>query len=742
MSGKSGVVGGNIRIGWKDDESSFLRVPRTVLTEAQVEKLFEIEPGTVDYLVDEFGEVIWPDDWAMKCQNKPWTYCIVLKDEVEVEDVTEDPRYQGGAALVVSHVPLRVTAVDLEAWIRCGLDQDDRDYVNTMARILTTEEEAEKNERRMKRVPQKQFRDVNGHPFSEEIDAQKRHELAEELEEKGENLKKQLAAYVAHCAKVQKLKRRTEDVQLEQTATDDKRGTATWAAVLTSLRALDLSTLAVQKKDWSNVQLCVRDSDLNPRPWSHVVAHMGRQGKDIPDELKELETNMRGVRFSRQRHGHGCYIGEHMEVFDGEWFRDKKHGSGKQFSKFGDFEGTWVDNRIVGPGSVKFTNGDAIKGAFDVNKQHEFSHLDPARYNSGIPQGECAIQFTDGSMYTGEMRDGVVHGEGKYVDAGGDVYVGQFVKGLRHGKGRQITAKGEEWDGEWRDDEPHRYCYHRDRVGGEYLGHWDRGWKAGRVVEKQKNGDRYIGFLQDGMKTGRGKYVYGKVEEEWDHATERLNLKHDHVYEGEWRAGRMRGRGMHQTYDRKRGAVKHTWFTTFAHSETRYPLLMGLQPVADKYERRWRRSGIRAVAEAAAARVKLEKRFKRLFKSQRVIAKKMLREAALALASEQEQMDVEIDTLSRMKERRDRIRHAHAAAKMTMMNQNLDDEDEIGKELDRLQEQKRNMRGIDAARIFSDAARKSGEMARRLNARAARNVQSVDGAMAMLAGPAEHSIAT
>ena len=503
---KTGVVGGNIRIGWKDDPSSFLRVPRTVLTEKQVEKLFEIEPDTIDYLVDEFGEVIWPDDWAVKCQNKPWTYYIVLKDEQEEgADVTEDPRYQGGNALVLEHVPMRVDAGDLEAWLRCGLDQEDRDYVNTMAQIRVVEEEMAKNEKRLKRVPQKQFRDVNGHPFSEEIDAQKRRELAEELDEKGQNLNKQLAAHIAHCAKLQKLKRRTEDLKLERTETDEKHQTATWHLVCVSLRALDLNTIVMHKKNWIEVQLCVRDSDTNPRPWAHVVPHAGRQGKAVPEELVPLEVNMRGVRFARQRHGHGCYIGEHMEVFDGEWHRDKKHGKGTKFSKFGDFEGTWDNDRIVGPGVIKFVNGDEIKGRFDINAQHALSHLDPARYNSGVPQGECAIQFTDGSMYTGEMRDGVIHGAGKYVDASGDVYVGQFKRGLRHGKGKQLTTKGEEWDGEWRDDEPHRYCFHRDRVGGEFLGHWENGWRAGRVVEKLPNGDRFIGFLQDGMRTGRGK---------------------------------------------------------------------------------------------------------------------------------------------------------------------------------------------------------------------------------------------
>ena len=133
-----GNVGGFIRVGWKGDDSSFLRIPRSVINEEHVEKLFDIKKGNVDYLIDEFGEVIWPEDWAMRCQNKPWRYFIILKDAVEPDDVGEDPRYQGGTILVLEHVPDRVSESDLRAWLRCGLDTEEKEYMTTMERVQKT----------------------------------------------------------------------------------------------------------------------------------------------------------------------------------------------------------------------------------------------------------------------------------------------------------------------------------------------------------------------------------------------------------------------------------------------------------------------------------------------------------------------------------------------------------------------------------------------------------------------------
>ena len=231
--------------------------------------------------------------------------------------------------------------------------------------------------------------------------------------------------------------------------------------------------------------------------------------------------------------------------------------------------------------------------------------------------------------------------------------------------------------------------------------------------------------------------MYGSVEEQWDKRTERLSLEYDHCYEGEWRAGAMRGRGIHTSMDRRTGMTCRTFFTTFQRSKKRYPQLMGLRADIAKHARRWRRSRVRVAAERAAARRKLERRSRKEFKQTRILARSALRVEAEQLALKQEQMDMEIETLAKMKERRDRIRQAHVAAgtnKGSKAGTAVDEEDEIGQELERLLRERRgNGGGIDARRIFEDAATKASALLRKSDARQAKNMKAAADAKAAAA---------
>jgi hypothetical protein len=53
----------------------------------------------------------------------------------------------------------------------------------------------------------------------------------------------------------------------------------------------------------------------------------------------------------------------------------------------------------------------------------------------GMPHGEGALNFPDGSKYVGEMKDGRVTGTGRYVRADGEVLEGTFLNGALHGFG-------------------------------------------------------------------------------------------------------------------------------------------------------------------------------------------------------------------------------------------------------------------------------------------------------------------
>lgn len=111
------------------------------------------------------------------------------------------------------------------------------------------------------------------------------------------------------------------------------------------------------------------------------------------------------------------------------------------------------------------------------------------------------IEYTDGSVYTGEVLNGKRHGKGKMVWRGGDVYEGDWVNDKRTGKGRYIWGRnskcaGDVYEGDFVDGEP---CGR-----GKYIWGWNTEWA----------GDVYVGDFVNGKRTGYGIYTYacGEVE--------------------------------------------------------------------------------------------------------------------------------------------------------------------------------------------------------------------------------------
>jgi hypothetical protein len=53
--------------------------------------------------------------------------------------------------------------------------------------------------------------------------------------------------------------------------------------------------------------------------------------------------------------------------------------------------------------------------------------------------------FDDGSVYAGELKDGLRHGHGVMMWADGDVYNGQWQNDERHGHGHYTYAHGDQY---------------------------------------------------------------------------------------------------------------------------------------------------------------------------------------------------------------------------------------------------------------------------------------------------------
>lgn len=117
-----------------------------------------------------------------------------------------------------------------------------------------------------------------------------------------------------------------------------------------------------------------------------------------------------------ERHGKGVWK-SHDQSYEGEWFRDARHGRGKQ---------SWTDGRLY-------------EGQFRMGKFHGFGRMEWI-----TPEGPMA--------YEGQYRNDLKHGEGRYAWPNGCMYNGQWVDGARHGSATVTNSHGDSRQGVWNAD--------------------------------------------------------------------------------------------------------------------------------------------------------------------------------------------------------------------------------------------------------------------------------------------------
>lgn len=118
------------------------------------------------------------------------------------------------------------------------------------------------------------------------------------------------------------------------------------------------------------------------------------------------------------------------------------------------------------------------------------------QYQSGLSAtvGGGSVRYSDGSVYSGAMKDLLKNGFGKLIFADGSVYEGNFKDGLYDGLGELIYKDGTHYIGAFRAGKYESY----ENENGEKLG--------GRLV--LSNGTSYQGHFLNGEFSGEGKIVY------------------------------------------------------------------------------------------------------------------------------------------------------------------------------------------------------------------------------------------
>ena len=252
----------------------------------------------------------------------------------------------------------------------------------------------------------------------------------------------------------------------------------------------------------------------------------------------------------------------------------------------------------------QFKNEEVNEEVIKMPKETEFHHEDELKPISEFPKmiplvlaaytkfGEFSVQasadeessktlgpfeLSDGSVYQGQMLNGLREGRGKQQWADGSFYDGYWKNNYADGFGRLIHSDGEMYEGEWKNDKAqgNGTFYHVN--GTKYTGEWLDDKQHGKGLEIWPDGARYEGLYSHGKKNGYGEYLWA------DGSTYNGNFVHNNIdghgkytwpdlrlYVGDWKINEMHGKGVfiwndgrkyegEYVHDKKHGYGVFTW---------------------------------------------------------------------------------------------------------------------------------------------------------------------------------------
>lgn len=273
-------------------------------------------------------------------------------------------------------------------------------------------------------------------------------------------------------------------------------------------------------------------------------------------EVQNLLT-IRGIYNGQMRyglmHGHGSFmqtapfgLPSEMLTYEGYFCMDRMHVSGYITYRSNDYyKGEIAWDQPKGHGVLyKASRLVTLKGVFNGmvlvdDQEGELVYADQSVYKGLLqnnqPQGYGILQYSDGSVYTGNFDkgdrsghgkllrevDGVVmhlyegqwyenvfHGEGEEKVSGEYHYKGSYHMGSRHGNGKFEDLKnGTTYEGEFKNDKFSGLGQLIHNDGSSYRGEFKAGVKEGFGVQEYPDGSSYDGQWANNKRHGEGLFI-------------------------------------------------------------------------------------------------------------------------------------------------------------------------------------------------------------------------------------------
>lgn len=169
----------------------------------------------------------------------------------------------------------------------------------------------------------------------------------------------------------------------------------------------------------------------------------------------------------QQRSGSGKAIYANGDRYEGEFFEDKKHGSGQY---------TWISkgkseaDKLVEKEMKIHYEGGFLEKSIDAVVT---AIAEKFRLSRHIVAG--IVEYGYSPCYHGDYVRGKRTGQGIMKNKDATLYKGEFLENKREGQGMFYYLNGDIYSGNWKADKKHGYGAYHFVGGGEYRGEWSNG---------------------------------------------------------------------------------------------------------------------------------------------------------------------------------------------------------------------------------------------------------------------------
>jgi hypothetical protein len=202
--------------------------------------------------------------------------------------------------------------------------------------------------------------------------------------------------------------------------------------------------------------------------------------------------------------------------YSGQWRHGLFHGIGTQINALGRFQGHHVMGTRQGKGTQVGTKGEVYRGDWGFDLHHpKASYIDGEEYLEGRPHGRGEVEFVDGAVYRGDVRNGMPCGRGRYTMPTGDMIEGEFTPwGVLTGEG-STSIDGVTLLGSWRRGLLNGFGTEIDGTVGTYDGDFEASLKHGYGSVRYRLVDGgFVGGFVCGERGGYGLLDFTPVDAE------------------------------------------------------------------------------------------------------------------------------------------------------------------------------------------------------------------------------------